>query len=285
MHRQYQSGFYAVASQHTARKTTRSSRLLGHTSAEAPDCRVHCPRGRPLSPDTARQAESALPATDQTARRTVHSNPVIVASRAHDRSPSRVHPRALTRTEKVGCQWTNLAAVRSAPTQRDQLAGRQSVRERCVGVQADSARVITPQRPSDRTRPPWTPVRMAADPSAPVTCLRTARAPTSAPLPLLPVPVACLESGSTTLPSGRQRASILGVRAVADSATALGVSESRMLPARACAVGAGGPRQGFLSDGASFRRASYAPSCLPTASSGRPCTRCTRVHRMLRMLY
>ena len=46
----------------------------------------------------------------------------------------------LTRTEKASCQWTNLATVRSAPTQRDELAGRQSVRERCVGVQADSAR-------------------------------------------------------------------------------------------------------------------------------------------------
>ena len=87
-----------------------------------------------------------------------------------------------------------------------------------------------------------------------MTCLRTARAPTSAPLPLLPVPVACLESGSTTLSSARQRPSILGSRAVADKATALGESESGTLPARACAVGAGGPQQGFLSDGASFRR-------------------------------
>ena len=153
------------------------------------------------------------------------------------------------------------------------------MRERCVGVQADSARVITPQRPSDRTRPPWTPVRMAADPSAPVTCLRTARAPTSAPLPLLPVPVACLESGSTTLRSGRQRASILGSRAVADKATALGVSESGTLPARACAVGAGGPRQGFLSDGASFRRRlptvpGRAQGCL--RASARPSSAQTR---------
>ena len=162
-------------------------------------------------------------------------------------------PSIRTRTEKAGCQWTNLATVRSAPTQRDQLAGRQSVRERCVGVQADSAHVITPQRPSDRTCPPWTPVRMAADPSASVTCLIAARAPTSAPLPLLPVPVTCLESGSTTLPSARQRASILGSWAVADKATALGESESGTLaPARACAAGADGPQQGVLSDGASF---------------------------------
>ena len=48
------------------------------------------------------------------------------------------------------------------------------------------------------------------------------------------------------LPSARQRrASILGSWAVADKATALGVSESGTLPARACAVGAGGPRQGL----------------------------------------
>ena len=49
------------------------------------------------------------------------------------------------------------------------------------------------------------------------------------------------------LPSARQRrASILGSWAVADKATALGVSESGTLPARARAVGAGGPRQGLV---------------------------------------
>ena len=134
------------------------------------------------------------------------------------------------------------------------------MRERCAGVQADSARVITPQWPSDRTRSPWTPVRMAADPSAPVTCLSTARASTSVPPPLLPVPVACLESGSTTLPSARQRASILGSWAVVDKATALGESESgTLVPARACAAGADGPQQGVLSDGASFVPAPEAP--------------------------
>ena len=164
-----------------------------------------------------------------------------------------IHTRSRA-LRKAGCQWTNLATVRSAPTQRDELAGRQSVRERCVGVQADSARVITPQRPSDHTCPPWTPVRMAADPSAPVTCLIAARAPTSAPLPLLPVPVTCLESGSTTLPSARQRASILGSWAVADKATALGVSESGTLPARACAVGAdsSSPGGGRLAEASPF---------------------------------
>ena len=43
------------------------------------------------------------------------------------------------RTEQPDCHRIDLAAVHSAPTQRDQLAGRQSMRERCVGVQADSA--------------------------------------------------------------------------------------------------------------------------------------------------
>ena len=66
----------------------------------------------------------------------------------------------------------------------------------------------------------------------------------------------CLESGSTTLPSARQRASILGSWAVADKATALGVSESGTLPARACAVGAdsSSPGGGRLAEASAFTR-------------------------------
>ena len=64
-------------------------------------------------------------------------------------------------------------------------------------------------------------------------------------IPLSKRLVASCPRAPPLLPSARQRASILGSRAVADKATALGVSESGTLPARACAVGAGGPRQGL----------------------------------------
>ena len=40
-------------------------------------------------------------------------------------------PPASIHTEKAGCQWTNLATVRSAP---NELTRRQSVRERCVSA-------------------------------------------------------------------------------------------------------------------------------------------------------
>ena len=80
---------------------------------------------------------------------------------------------------------------------------------------------------------------------------RTSDAAGSGPVPRALIPlskrlVASCPRAPPLLPSARQRrASILGSWAVADKATALGVSESGTLPARACAVGAGGPRQGL----------------------------------------
>ena len=65
-------------------------------------------------------------------------------------------------------------------------------------------------------------------------------------IPLSKRLVASCPRAPPLLPSARQRASILGSWAVADKATALGVSESGTLPARARAVGAGGPRQGLV---------------------------------------
>ena len=86
-----------------------------------------CPAG---GPDTPHQGQ--VGASVQARQR--GESPHIPAI-AHDHSSS-----SNPRTEQPGCHHTDLTAVHTAPTQRNELAGRQSVRERCVGVQADSAR-------------------------------------------------------------------------------------------------------------------------------------------------
>ena len=193
--------------------------------------RVHCPRDRPLSPDTARQAESALPATDQTARQTVTQQP-------SDCHCSCTRPQPLPRPSTLRKRAASGLTSRPSAQPRHSATSSQgdSPCESAVSASKQTARVITPQRPSDRTRPPWTPVRMAADPSAPVTCMSTARTSISAPLRCCQYPWPALRAAAQhSRPPGRGSASSL---ATGPSRTVPLVSESGTLPARACAVGA-----------------------------------------------
>ena len=127
----------------------------------------------------------------------------------------------------------------------------------CAGAQPDSGgrhtaaqrfRLLThpPLPPSSCHRQliPGLPARAAAPP--PSTSLERGSTTDTPIRPAAKRLVASCPRAPPLLPSARQRrASILGSWAVADKATALGVSESGTLPARACAVGAGGPRQGL----------------------------------------